>query len=399
MKLKRLSILICALLLVVCVFASCGGNVDNPPVNTGTETGTETGTGTGTGDTTPPEDTSVIYTITIVDAKGNPVKDVNLQICDGGSCLKPKVTDSEGKATYTFDTKLGEPGVQINEAPEGFKIPSGYTYFETDAVSITITLEQVATYTVNAPVGAIVELFNEADESCAKATVDASGIVTFEIAPDNYYAVLTHVNGAFTLSNPTSADNANVIVFGEEKTITAEYDVSDGNITYTVVIKDTDGNGISTLVNIYDATYAVVETTGSDESGVVTFSRPNGKYYVVAEVESTKSATVVFFEINGTDEGEIVVTNSPAGSMKSNAIFIPGEIVKTIGANDSVWFYVSDPAGLELSVLDGFGCTVTIDGEAQDTSSPIALGEDGKVYVKVSNTTSDDIVFVAELTK
>ena len=397
MKLKRIALLICALLLAVCVFASCGGGDNTPPVDTGTGSGTQTGTGSG--NVTPPEDTTIIYTITIVDAKGNPVKDVNLQICDGGSCLKPKVTDADGKAVYSFNTKLGEPGVQINEAPEGFKIPSGYTYFETDSVSITITLEQVATYTVNAPVGAIVELFNEADESCAKATVDASGIVTFEIAPDNYYAVLTHVNGAFTLSNPTSADNANVIVFGEEKTITAEYDVSEGNITYTVVIKDTDGNGISTLVNIYDATYAVVETTGSDESGVVTFSRPNGKYYVVAEVESTKSATVVFFEINGTDEGEIVVTNSPAGSMKSNAIFIPGEVVKTIGANDSVWFYVSDPAGLELSVLDGFGCTVTIDGEAQNTSSPIALGEDGKVYVKVSNTTSDNIVFVAELTK
>ncbi|MBQ8840558.1 MAG: hypothetical protein IJ004_04485 [Clostridia bacterium] len=397
MKLKRIALLICALLLVVCVFASCGGGDNTPPVDTGTGSGTQTGTGTG--NVTPPEDTTIIYTITIVDAKGNPVKDVNLQICDGGSCLKPKVTDADGKAVYSFNTKLGEPGVQINEAPEGFKIPSGYTYFETDSVSITITLEQVATYTVNAPCGAVVELFNQADESCAKATVDETGVVTFEIAPDNYYAVLTHINGAFTLSNPTSAERENVIVFGEEKTITAEYDVSDGDITYTVTIKDTDGNGISTLVNIYDATYAIIETTGSDESGVVTFSKPNGKYYVVAEVEATKSATVVFFEANGADEGEILVTNSPAGSMKSNAVFIPGEIVKTIGAKDSVWFYVSDPAGLELVVLDGHGCTITIDGETQDSANPITLGESGKIYVKVSNTTSDDIVFVAELSK
>lgn len=399
MKLKRIALLICALLLVVCVFASCGGGDNTPPVDTGTGSGTQTGTGSGSGNVTPPEDTTIIYTITIVDAKGNPVKDVNLQICDGGSCLKPKVTDADGKAVYSFNTKLGEPGVQINEAPEGFKIPSGYTYFETDSVSITITLEQVATYTVNAPCGAVVELFNQADESCAKATVDETGVVTFEIAPDNYYAVLTHINGAFTLSNPTSAERENVIVFGEEKTITAEYDVSDGDITYTVTIKDTDGNGISTLVNIYDATYAIIETTGSDESGVVTFSKPNGKYYVVAEVEATKSATVVFFEANGADEGEILVTNSPAGSMKSNAVFIPGEIVKTIGAKDSVWFYVSDPAGLELVVLDGHGCTITIDGETQDSANPITLGESGKIYVKVSNTTSDDIVFVAELSK
>lgn len=185
MKLRKISILICALLLLVCVFASCGG-VENPPVNTGTETGTETGTDTGSQQVPPAEDNKIIYTITIVDAKGNPIKDVNLQICDGGSCLKPKVTDAEGKAIYTFDTTLGEPGVQINEAPEGFKIPSGYTYFEGGSLSITITLEQVKNYTVNAPCGAIVELFNEADESCAKATVDETGVVTFEIAPDNY---------------------------------------------------------------------------------------------------------------------------------------------------------------------------------------------------------------------
>jgi hypothetical protein len=397
MKLRKISILICALLLLVCVFASCGG-VENPPIDTGSNSGEQTGTETGTGSqqVPPADDNKIIYTITIVDAKGNPIKDVNLQICDGGSCLKPKVTDAEGKATYTFDTTLGEPGVQINEAPEGFKIPSGYTYFEGGSLSITITLEQVKNYTVNAPCGAIVELFNQANESCAKSTVDETGVVTFEIAPDNYYAVLTHVNGAFTLANPTDAENENVIVFGESDTITATYNESTDAITYKVTVTDMNG-GVSVGLSVYDEDYTMVMSTGSDENGVALIDLPNGTYYVVAEVEATKSATVATFQKNGEDEGEIKITNSPAGSMKSNAIFIPGEVYDVIEAGKSVWFYVSKPVGYSLNIVVGQELTVTINNNACDTSNLIALEGEDKVYIKVTNTTEDSLEFIADL--
>ena len=398
MKLKKLSILICALLLLVCVFASCGG-VENPPIDTGSnpgeQTGTETGTETGS-QQVPPADNKIIYTITIVDAKGNPIKDVNLQICDGGSCLKPKVTDAEGKAIYTFDTSLGEPGVQINEAPEGFKIPSGYTYFEANSTVITITLEQIATYTVNAPCGAIVELFNQANESCAKSTVDETGVVTFEIAPDNYYAVLTHINGAFTLANPTNTENESVIVFGESNTITATYNESTEAIPYKVTVTDMNG-GVLTGLSVYDEDYTMIVSTGSDENGVALIDLPNGTYYVVAEVEATKSATVATFQKNGEDEGEIKITNSPAGSMKSNAIFIPGEVYNVIEAGKSVWFYVSNPEGYSLNIIVGQELTVTINNNACNTLNLIALEGEDKVYIKVTNTTADSLEFIADL--
>ncbi len=398
MKLKRISILICALLLLVCVFASCGGT-ENPPIETGsgnsTQTGTETGTGSGNGEQKP-EDTKIVYTITIVDAKGNPVQDVNLQICDGGSCLKPKVTDAEGKATYTFDTNLGEPGVQINEAPEGFKIPSGYTYFESGSLNITITLEQVKNYTVNAPCGAIVELFNDADESCAKATVDETGVVTFEIAPDSYYAVLTHVNGAFTLANPTDQENASVIVFGESDTITANYNESTEDIQYKVTVSDMNG-GVSVGISVYNESYNMIMSTGSDEDGVAIIDLPNGTYYVVAEVESTQNATVAMFQKNGEDEGEITIVNSPAGSGKANAKFVPGEVYTVIEAGQSFWMYVVNPTDYNLSVVIGFDSTVTIDGNACDTQNPIDLGAEDKVYIKVTNSSSDQMEFMAVL--
>ncbi|MBQ7761521.1 MAG: hypothetical protein IJ400_05650 [Clostridia bacterium] len=394
MKLKKLLILACALLLVVCVFASCDGT-ENPPIETGSGNGTGSSTGSGNGEQKP-EDTQIIYTITIVDANGNPIKDVNLQICDGGSCLKPKVTGDDGKATYTFDTKLGEPGVQINEAPEGFKIPSGYIYFEANEVNITITLEQVKTYTVNAPCGAVVELFNGQDESCAKATVDETGIVTFEIAPDSYYAVLTHVNGAFTLANPTDSANASVIVFGESDTITATYNESTEDIQYKVTVTDMNG-GVSVGISVYTEEYSMIMSAGSDENGVALMDLPNGTYYVVAEVESTQSATVVMFQKNGEDEGEIKVTNAPSGSMKSNAKFIPGEAYTTIEAGQSVWFYVVNPESYNLSVVMGFDCTVTIDGNACDTANPIDLGSEDKAYIKVTNSSSEAMEFMVQL--
>jgi hypothetical protein len=83
--------------------------------------------------------------------------------------------------------------------------------------------------------------------------------------------------------------------------------------------------------------------------------------------------------------------------MKSNAIFIPGEVYDVIEAGKSVWFYVSNPEGYSLNIVVGQELTVTINNNACDTFNLIALEGEDKVYIKVTNTTADSLEFIADL--
>ena len=70
------------------------------------------------GDTTEPVE--FVYTVTVVDADGNPIAGVPVQICAGATCV-PKVTDENGVAGYdaeiTGDEKLTAKLINV---PEGY---------------------------------------------------------------------------------------------------------------------------------------------------------------------------------------------------------------------------------------------------------------------------------------
>ncbi len=97
---------------------------------------------------------SVTYTVRVVDANGNPIAGVDVQICNKktGVCYKPTVkTDANGIAEFT--RAAGEYKIQLNEkdsvagyvyekeeiAP-GLLFDRGY-YFEEDALHMEIVLQ------------------------------------------------------------------------------------------------------------------------------------------------------------------------------------------------------------------------------------------------------------------
>ena len=88
------------------------------------------------------EATPVTCTVTVKDQHGNPVANVEFQLCYG-ACV-PGTTDANGQATFILSPGA-EYQVQINSVPAGYSAPSGY-------LSETITggaTEAVVTITKN----------------------------------------------------------------------------------------------------------------------------------------------------------------------------------------------------------------------------------------------------------
>lgn len=147
--LSVLCVLLCALVLL----CACGG--DNNPTDTGsTEVTTEASapvTDPSTNEETNPEtdpetvvDGKVTYTIIVVDADGNPVEGVDVQMCDvDGVCLLPVKTDANGVATFEKDEATYY--VTIAACPEGFVADSETKHsFAEGTTEMTITLEKAS---------------------------------------------------------------------------------------------------------------------------------------------------------------------------------------------------------------------------------------------------------------
>ena len=144
---------ICMLLALCFVFAlaACGNTEEAPTVET-TEATTAveaTDEATVNTDTKPApgadeviEDTTVLYTIKVVDEGGNPVAAATIaQICDD-VCVPVKLTDGAGE-------KKLEPNenyhVNLTVMPEGYEYASGEEEYYFDAENVcTIVLKAVA---------------------------------------------------------------------------------------------------------------------------------------------------------------------------------------------------------------------------------------------------------------
>lgn len=83
------------------------------------------------------EDTTVTYTVTIVDQNGDPVPGVTLQLCDDEACKLPVTTDENGMATATYEASNYH--VTLTELPGGYS--SEVMEFSLDGMTeITITI-------------------------------------------------------------------------------------------------------------------------------------------------------------------------------------------------------------------------------------------------------------------
>ncbi len=162
MNKNRLTVLLsvmCVLLCALVLFCACTGGDNTTDTQGNDETAPVTGEATGenatdgetaldesTPETTPDTaagPTLFTHTITVVDPDGNPVADVEVQMCAAdGTCFLPVKTDANGQAH--FEKEDGEYYVTIPSCPEGFVIDKEKKHtFEGDSDEMTITLEKV----------------------------------------------------------------------------------------------------------------------------------------------------------------------------------------------------------------------------------------------------------------
>ncbi|MBQ7352696.1 MAG: Ig-like domain-containing protein [Clostridia bacterium] len=406
---KKLSILLVFVLLLGCLFlVACGGTGDN---GDDTGDGGQTGGGEQTGGSEQGGEVDNGYTIIVKDQFGNAMTGVNLQICHGdlslGNCLKPKDVDENGKAFYSYSGTLENARVQINSVPENVEKPTDYIFFENDSKTLEITLRRVVKITVNAVdkagnklayisvsaykvgngLGGLVE---------AKET-NSEGVCEFVLDSGLYSLIFEPKNLAFKLTNGNSEGDSSTYTLKEgENSFTAIFEESTEAISYTITVKDADGNPLQGVtVSFYSMDYTKLYSPITDENGQVTASLANGDYLASAEVDSTKNAQVYIFEKNNTCKGEISVYNTQAGGFKFNAIMILGQSEFTVEAGKTQWICVYNPNGETVSFVNNEGLTITGDGEFSDNTFTFSEIDGNKGYIKVENNSEGAITYTA----
>lgn len=162
-KLTALLSVMCVLLCAMVLFCACSGDsatTDTTATTDTEETAAATGENATTADTAPAETetetvaetvpeteagpTLLTYTISVVDADGNPVEGVEVQMCSAdGTCYLPVKTGANGLAD--FQKAEGEYYVTIPSCPAGYTIDSNKKHtFEGTSTEMTITLEKAA---------------------------------------------------------------------------------------------------------------------------------------------------------------------------------------------------------------------------------------------------------------
>ena len=114
---KRLSILLAALLLLACLMSACT-QAPEGPADTAADTAEDTveTTADTTAETTPSG--KITYIVTVVDQNGAPVAGVSIQMCTADSCLMPAPTAEDGTVRFTLAPAAYHATVAI--CPEGY---------------------------------------------------------------------------------------------------------------------------------------------------------------------------------------------------------------------------------------------------------------------------------------
>lgn len=360
---KLLSILVlCVIVCVALVVTSCGGGGNdggqsqtNTNTNTNTQTNTSTNTETST-DTDTDEAEEVYYYVYVVDQAGNPIEGVEVQICKGGLCLRPQITDANGRAKFVYGQK-DEFSAQINSVPDGCISPNPSESeadkvkfpFPTDSTTVKIEIERLQKYNVTASdmhgeklANILVELFDaETNELVESAITGKDGRVSFEVAPSEYYAMVKHAygNSAFTLA---SSDDGK-ISFEKSRNAQVSFVVLNTSIDYKVELGAL-GNGAT--LKLLNKDFNLVDTKTADQDGVATFTVPNGTYYVVSELEGCYIKPVIF-EKNGKVSESTEVYQGKGGD-KDHPIYVLGSIDVTIEASEELYIFVPNADGQNI---------------------------------------------------
>jgi hypothetical protein len=152
MIMKQFLVLVLALMLTLTMLVACNDDTPEVPDNNNNDK-TEQPDNNQPADPDdgkedePVKPAKVTYTITIKDQDGNPIAEVEAQICVDGVCKKPNVTDENGVVKFSMD----DPGdstlsLQINEggSPAGYEYPAEKIAIEAGQTEITITLNKKA---------------------------------------------------------------------------------------------------------------------------------------------------------------------------------------------------------------------------------------------------------------
>ena len=135
---KRLSILLAALLLLACLMSACT-QAPEGPADTAADTAEDTVETTADTTAETPPSGKITYTVTVVDQNGAPVAGVSIQMCTADSCLMPAPTAEDGTVRFTLAPAAYHATVAI--CPEGYTAEAAAEYhFEGDATALTITV-------------------------------------------------------------------------------------------------------------------------------------------------------------------------------------------------------------------------------------------------------------------
>ena len=142
MFMKKIALLAVATVMTVSIVA-CGGEKDTnkeTEVTTTNEVSVEITTEKETETTSDVANSKVKYTVTVLDAEGNPLKSVMVQLCKD-SCV-PAVTNESGVAEFELDE--ADYKVSIITMPEGYVYSTDETefYFESGSKEMTIVLNK-----------------------------------------------------------------------------------------------------------------------------------------------------------------------------------------------------------------------------------------------------------------
>ena len=169
---------------------------DDDKGNEGTEQGNEDV------NTTPEK---VVYTVTVVDEEGNPVKGVDLAFTPKSGIAIPFPTDSEGKAAYKTDKELT---VTVTEVPAGYSYSKIGVAQKFDGNSMTITLVKLAPYVIlvvdqdgNPVANVQVQMCDEGGSCRMPVRTDANGHAEYQFEEGTFHAQLTSVPEGYSVED------------------------------------------------------------------------------------------------------------------------------------------------------------------------------------------------------
>lgn len=327
------------------------GSTNNSTGNSSTDnSGSTDSSNSGNNPDNPPVDENPnLVKVTVLNQLGKPVKDAEIQICQGETCFnKPIITGNNGVGTREYTLGTGTLKAKINsiDGNDDFIASSNYVYFDEGSRELTITVQKVTVNVFddkeNAIEGAVVQLIQGEAEFGSTIISDADGIA-FAYVADNGENLSARVTEILSGSGYTIEKKATEFEAGEfEATIVVKK-----NASYSVRLSTLFGDPVSgAKVKLYSG--KILEDVGTtNASGIVTFENlEEGSYSV--EV-SFVSPAYMAIGANETDGRHYFMAGST--TLEISVIDI-GMITYTLTVNGSTGGDIIDILNLDNEVIE-----------------------------------------------